>query len=168
VPDKWPTDYGYLQAHETVAEDGGPSAPAAGFVTVITEIKGGAVAVPETWTQQFPQYKEKFGSDFAASLLKPTGKKGPTGENLVVWQDYVAGTDPTKVDDVFTAKIEIVDNAPVISYSPVLSAAETAKRKYTVYGRSSLYGGDWSVVAPGTASNYNFFKVTVELSKNLP
>jgi len=163
VPEKWPTDYGYLSAHETVAEDGGSIAPASGFVTVITEIKGGAVSVPETWSQRFPQYKAKFGSDFAASLLKPTGKKGAGGEALVVWQDYVAGTDPTKVGDVFTAKIEVVDNTPVISYSPMLSEAETARRKYTVYGRTSLFGGDWSVVAPGPAASYNFFKVTVEM-----
>jgi len=163
VPEKWPTDYGYMSAHETVAEDGCPTAPASGFVTVITEIKGGAVAVPETWSQQFPQYREKFGSDFAASLLKPTGKKGAGGEALVVWQDYVAGTDPTKVADKFTAKIEIVDKTPVVSYSPVLSDAETARRKYTTYGRTSLYAGDWSVVAPGTAANYNFFKITVEM-----
>jgi len=163
VPEKWPTDYGYMSAHETVAEDLGPTAPGAGFVTVITEIKGTAVAVPETWALQFPQYKEKFGSDFAASLLRPTGKKVAAGENLVVWQDYVAGTDPTKTGDVFTATIRIVDGEPIISYLPVLSEAETARRKYTTYGRTSLYAGDWSVVAPGTAANYNFFKVTVEM-----
>ena len=45
-------------------------------------------------------FMAKFGSDFAASLTKPTGKKDPAGNPLQVWQDYVAGADPTDVDDV--------------------------------------------------------------------
>ena len=85
-----------MQAHETVAEDGGATqAEGTGFVTVITEIKGGAVAVPEEWATRFPSYAAKFGSDFTSSLTKPSGKKDATGSPMQVWQDYVAGTDPT-------------------------------------------------------------------------
>ena len=74
VPEKWPVDYGYMQAYETVAEDGGGTqADETGFVTVITEIAGGAVAVPESWAARFPSYAATFGSDFTASLTKPTG-----------------------------------------------------------------------------------------------
>ena len=88
VPEKWPVDYGYMQAHETVAEDGGAThAEETGFVTVITEIKGGAVAVPEEWGARFPSYATKFGSDFTASLTKPTGKKDAAGNPLQVWQE---------------------------------------------------------------------------------
>ncbi len=164
VPEKWPVDYGYMQAHETVEESGdGTLAEGTGFVTVITEIRGGAVAVPETWAAQFPSYVAKFGSDFAASLTKPTGKKDAAGNPLQVWQDYVAGTDPTDVNDLFRAEIRIVDNAPVVSWSPTLSATEAAKRTYTIYGRQSLLSGNWTVVAAGQAANYNFFKVTVEM-----
>ena len=164
VPEKWPVDCGYMQAYETVAENGGGTlAEETGFVTVITEIKGGAVAVPETWAAQFPSYTAKFGGDFAASLTKPTGKKDAAGSSMQVWQDYVAGTDPTDVNDCFTAEIHVVDNVPVISWSPVLSAAEAAKRVYTIYGRASLFSGDWTPVPSGQESNYNFFKVVVQM-----
>lgn len=164
VPEKWPVDYGYMQAHEVVAgvkgEDG---AVPSGFVTVIIEIKGGAIAVPETWATAFPAYAAKFGSDFTASLTKPTGKTDASGNAMQVWQDYVAGTDPTDLTDKFSALITVTDGNPVISWTPVLPAAQAAKRKYTVYGRKSLLSGDWTQVAAGTERNYNFFKVTVEM-----
>lgn len=164
VPEKWPVDYGYMQAHETVEESGGGTlAEETGFVTVVTEIKGGAVAVPATWAVNFPSYAEKFGSDFTASLTKPTGKKDAAGNSLQVWQDYVAGTDPTDVNDTFRATISMVGDEPVVSWEPVLSSAEAAKRTYTIYGRQSLYSGDWTPVAAGHAKGYNFFKVTVEM-----
>ena len=164
VPEKWPVDYGYMQAHETVEESGGGTlAEETGFVTVVTEIKGGAVAVPATWAVNFPSYAEKFGSDFTASLTKPTGKKDAAGNSLQVWQEYVAGTDPTDVNDTFRATISMVGDEPVVSWEPVLSSAEAAKRTYTIYGRQSLYSGDWTPVAAGHAKDYNFFKVTVEM-----
>ena len=164
VPEKWPADYGYMQAHETVAEDGGGTlAEDTGFVTVVTEIKGGAVAVPSAWAANFPSYVEKFGSDFTASLTKPSGKKDASGHDLQVWQDYVAGTDPTDMNDVFRATISMVDGEPTVAWEPVLSAAEAAKRTYTVLGRQSLYSGGWTPVPSGHGRDYNFFKVTVEM-----
>ena len=139
VPEKWPVDYGYMQAHETVAESGdGDVAETSGFVAVVTEIKGDSVAVPQSWTARFPSYAAKFGSDFASSLLKPTGKKDASGAPLLVWQDYVAGTDPTDPADTFRASITMVDGDPIVSWAPVLPSAEAAKRTYTVYGRQSL------------------------------
>ena len=161
-----------MQAYETVAEDGGGAGAAepadAGFVVVVTEVRGGPVAIPETWAAKYPAYAAKFGDDFTASLTKPTGKKDAAGNAMLVWQDYVAGTDPTDVADVFRAEISVVDGEPVISWSPVLPTAEAARRTYTVYGRQSLLDGDWSVVQPGTARNYNFFKVTVEVKRDNP
>lgn len=153
-----------MQAHETVAEDGGATqAEGTGFVTVITEIKGGAVAVPEEWATRVPSYAAKFGSDFTSSLTKPSGKKDATGSPMQVWQDYVAGTDPTDVNDLFRAEIRIVNDAPVVSWSPVLSAAEAARRTYTIYGRQTLLSGDWAVIPAGQEASYNFFKVMVEM-----
>ena len=156
-----------MQAYETVEESGGETVSGAtGFVTVITEINGGAAAaavVPNTWPSQFPSYVAKFGRDFTASLTLPTGKKGATGEPLYVWQDYVAGTDPTDLNDTFRAEIAMVNDAPVVSWSPVLPATEAAKRTYTILGRQSLLAGDWEVVPSGQEANYNFFKVTVQL-----
>ena len=164
VPEKWPVDFGYMQAHETVEESGGGTlAEVTGFVTVVTEIKGGAVAVPATWAANFPSYSAKFGSDFTASLTKPTGKKDAAGNSLQVWQDYVAGTDPTDVSDTFRATISMVGAEPVVSWEPILSAEEAARRTYTILGRQSFYTGDWTPVAAGHAKDYNFFKVTVEM-----
>ena len=164
VPEKWPVDFGYMQAHETVAEDGGETPTEAnGFVVVVTEIAGGSTAVPDTWPSRFPSYTAKFGSDFAASLTKPTGKKDAAGNPLQVWQDYVAGTDPTDINDLFRATIDMSGGTPVVSWTPVLPAAEAAKRVYTILGRTSLLSGDWTPVPSGQESNYNFFKVRVQM-----
>ena len=164
VPEKWPVDFGYMQAHETVAEDGGETPTEAnGFVVVVTEIAGGSTAVPDTWPSRFPSYTAKFGSDFAASLTKPTGKKDAAGNPLQVWQDYVAGTDPTDANDLFRAAIDMSGGTPIVSWTPVLPAAEAAKRVYTILGRTSLLSGDWTPVPSGQESNYNFFKVRVQM-----
>lgn len=124
----------------------------------------GAVVVPEEWTRQFPQFEERFGSDFAAALQKETGKTDAQGNALLVWQDYVAGTDPTNPEDRFQAIIRFVDGDPVIEWSPRLTAAEESRRTYTIYGKTSLSPDEnWSVVSDGEAGNYNFFRVTVEM-----
>lgn len=164
VPEKWPVDFGYKQAHETVAESGGDdSLPEAGFVVVVTEIKGGAVAVPETWAKRFPDYARQFGSDFGASLTRPTGKRDAAGQPLVVWQDYVAGTDPTDPRDTFRADIAFVGGRPVVTVRPALPEKERAKRKYTLWGKRRLSDEAWTVVPEGSETECNFFKVSVEL-----
>ena len=55
-----------------------------------------------------------------------TGKKDGAGNEMLVWQDYVAGTDPTDEKDVFTASITIVDGKVTISYTPELDDAQLA------------------------------------------
>ena len=165
APEKWPLDFGWMEAYPVVAEDapGGSGAVPAGFVTVVTEILGSSVAVPETWTSRFPGYAAKFGTDFAASLLKPTGKVDAAGNALAVWQDYVAGTDPTDPADVFRATISYNGVTPVVSYEPQLTSAEASKRVYTVYGKKRLTDSGWTVVPAGGAGDYNFFKVSVRM-----
>ncbi len=164
VPEKWPVENGFMQAHETVAEHmPGTVAQETGFVTVITEVSGSAVAVPETWTGRFPAYEARFGRDFPSSLLKPTGKKDATGKSLLVWHDYVAGTDPTDESDRFTASISMVDGTPKITTRPELSSEEKSKRKFTLLARTSLMSGDWVEISASAAKDYNFFKVRVEM-----
>lgn len=164
VPEKWPTDYGYMRAHETVAETGGRTGTEdGGFVTVITEVKGSAIAVPENWSRQFAEYAAKFGSDFTASLTKPTGKKDAAGNPMFVWQDYVAGTDPTDLADRFSAVIEMQSGNPVLSVCPDLPAEEKVKRKYTTWGKARLSDASWTEVPPGLEKDYNFFKISVEM-----
>ncbi len=135
-----------------------------GFVTVVSEIKGGAVAIPESWATNYPAFSAKFGSDFTSALTKPTGKRDSQGNALQVWHDYVAGTDPTREEDVFRASIIMVDGEPVIGYTPILTGSEKARRKYTIYGKARLQDENWQIV-DGNAGDYNFFKVTVEMSQ---
>ena len=134
-----------------------------GFVNVIAEVKGGCVAVPATWTVNYPKFTEKFGSDFTKALAMKTGKKDGAGNPMFVWQDYVAGTDPTKEDDVFTASITIVDGEVKVSYTPELDDARKSLRKYTTWGKKSLLDTGWTEVELGKEADYNFFKVTVEM-----
>ena len=91
---------------------------------------------------------------------------------MYVWQDYVAGTDPTDPKSQFTAKIEMVDGEPVVIWSPKLSEAEAAKRIYTTYGKKTLegsHGGEprtiepWTPVETPTQGGWRFFKVGVEM-----
>ena len=81
-----------------------------------------------------------------------------------MWQDYVAGTDPTDESDNFTASITLVEGKPFVSYSPELPETEKAKRKYTILGKVRLADADWTEVN-GNVEEFNFFKVTVEMRK---
>lgn len=120
-----------------VCEPGRSGEANASCVVLVTEIAGGSTAVPDTWPSRFPSYTAKFGGDFTASLTKPTGKKDAT--------------------------VTMSGGTPVVSWTPVLSAAEAAKRTYTILGRQSLLSGDWTVVPSGQEANYNFFKVRVTM-----
>ena len=140
-----------------------PATSDTGFVNIITEVRGGAVAVPASWADNYPTFTTKFGSDFTKALSMKTGKKDGAGNDMFVWQDYVAGTDPTKEDDVFKASITIVGGKVTISYSPELDDERKAMRKYTTWGKRSLLDTDWTVVQEGQEAEYNFFKVSVEM-----
>ena len=107
------------------------------------------------------RFEAKFGDDPVAALSKTTGKKDARGNNMYVWQDYVAGTDPTDTNSVFTAMISMVDGKPVVEWSPKLSAAEESRRRYTIYGRAGLESGEeWH--SPTNALD-RFFTVGVEM-----
>ena len=140
-----------------------PPSSDTGFVNVIAEVKGGSVAIPSSWTTSYPKFTEKFGTDFTKALAMQTGKKDGAGNPMFVWQDYVAGTDPTKEDDVFAASITMVDGKVVISYTPELDDARKAMRKYTTWGKKSLKDTEWTEVQQGSEAEFNFFKVSVEM-----
>ena len=140
-----------------------PATTDTGFVNIIAEVKGGCVAVPATWANEYPNFVSKYGSDFTKALAMKTGKKDGAGNEMLVWQDYVAGTDPTDETDVFTASITIVDGKVTISYTPELDDARKAMRKYTTWGKTSLMDTDWTEVPKGDEGRYNFFKVSVEM-----
>ena len=140
-----------------------PQSSDTGFVNIIAEVKGGCVAVPESWADNYDSFGSKFGTDFVKALAMKTGKKDGAGNEMFVWQDYVAGTDPTDEKDVFTASISMVDGKVTISYTPELDAERKSLRKYTTWGKKSLTDAVWTEVKDGDESGYNFFKVSVEM-----
>ena len=117
------------------------------------------------WTTQYPDFESKFGNDFTAAIMATTGKKDSAGNAMFVWQDYVAGTDPTDENDVFTASItfDADTGEPVVSWTPELTPTEAAKRAYKKYGKVHISDPDWTLITDGNEGDYNFFKVTVEM-----
>jgi len=153
----------YIQTSE-MSPMAAPITKDVGIVNVMTEVKGGNVSIPESWATNWPSFKATFGSDFSDALIAETGKVDAGGKPMMVWQDYVAGTDPTDKDDVFKASITTdTDGNLIISYTPKLSEAEKAKRKYTTWGKVKLYDEKWVEISAGYEDDYNFFKVTVEM-----
>ena len=125
---------------------------------------GKAVAISEEWAGQYSGFTAKFGSDFGAAVTAQTGKRDGAGNPMFVWQDFVAGTDPTDETDVFRASItfDAATGDPVISWTPELSPEEAAKRTYRILGKVRLNDPGWTPV-DGNAAAYNFFKVSVEM-----
>lgn len=102
---------------------------------------------------------EMYGSDLSAALLKPTGKKDARGNPLFVWQDYVAGTDPTDPNSLFRVSVEMVDGRPVITWDPNLNENGVC-RVYTIYGKYELSDAKWHTPTNGLS---RFFKVGVSM-----
>ena len=142
-----------------------PGTNSTGIVNVIAEVTAGkAIAISEDWAKQYPAFEATFGGDFAAALTMETGTRDGTGNPMRVWQDYVAGTDPTDPGSVFTASLTFDKETgePVISWSPELSPEEAAKRRYDVSGKVRMTDADWVPVGD-KAGEYNFFRVSVEM-----
>ena len=98
-------------------------------------------------------------SDFETAAKRATGKRGGDGRALQVWQDYVAGTDPTNAASVFTAGIEMVGGVPQVTWSPNLNT-NGIERSYTIWGKESLTDAAWH--SPTNTAD-RFFKVSVEM-----
>jgi len=125
--------------------------------------------IPESWAIDYPAFREKFGDDFSQAIYKKTGKKNAKGEDLLVWHDFVQGTDPTDCESKFTARVEMVDGKPVITWDPALNdtasekGVKTGRRTYRTYGKKTLGDEKWIEIKDGEESVYRFFKVTVEM-----
>ncbi len=77
-----------------------------------------------------------------------------------VWECFVAEICPTNETAAFTAKIEMRDGAPIVTWEPDLNTNGVI-RTYKVYGSETLEnGGEWQYP---TNSLHRFFKVTVEM-----
>jgi len=118
----------------------------------------GCGTIPETWSQNFPTFEDKFGNVFLGALMQKTGKKDASGNPMRVWQDYLAGTDPTDESSRFTAHIAVSNGTPVVSWNPNLNTNGDV-RTYKVWGAESLEDLNWEFP---TNSLHRFFKVSVE------
>ena len=97
--------------------------------------------------------------DFEAAANAASGKLN-CGRPTEGWEEYVAGLDPTNALSVFTAKIEMRGDTPVVTWEPDLNTNGVV-RTYKVYGSETLEnGGEWQ---HPTNSLHRFFKVTVEM-----
>ena len=77
----------------------------------------------------------------------------------------MAGTDPTNALSKFTAKIEMKDGTPIVTWSPALNGEGKCEgvRVYRVWGKSNLGDVAWTEVGAGDEGDYRFFRVTVEM-----
>lgn len=94
--------------------------------------------------------------DYEAAA-KMTGRNG-----YAVWQSYVAGLEPDNESSKFTAKIEMVDGKPVVTWEPDTPELRAA-REYITYGKKTLLDCDWTPVTDADRDQYNFFKVEVKM-----
>ncbi|MDO5318574.1 MAG: chitobiase/beta-hexosaminidase C-terminal domain-containing protein, partial [bacterium] len=91
--------------------------------------------------------------DVYEAVAKQTAANG----RQTVEDCYVAGLDPEDPAAAFEARIEMVDGAPTVTWSPDLKAA----RVYKVLGKTALEdAGEWQYP---TNALHRFFKISVEM-----
>lgn len=113
--------------------------------------------VPYAWLDQ---YNLVVGTDYETVGNAASGKS-QGGKATKIWEEYVAGTDPTNKNSRLEAQITMKDGNPVITWEPDLNAGGGNVRIYKVYGSETLNnGGDWQYP---TTSLHRFFKVDVEM-----
>ena len=104
----------------------------------------------------YSNYWQAAEGDYEAAAHM-TGRNG-----YAIWESYVAGLVPDDENSRFTAKIEMVDGKPVVTWEPD-SEALRATRTYKIYGKKTLLDRDWTPVTDADKSEYNFFKVEVKM-----
>jgi formylglycine-generating enzyme required for sulfatase activity len=126
--------------------------PADGSGTTLTSPE----PVPYSWLSQYGL--GVASGDFEAAANAASGKT-QGGAATSVWEEFVAGTDPTNVTSRFVAKIEMCNGEPIVTWEPDLNT-NGIQRIYKVYGKENLTDATW---AYPTNSLHRFFKVTVEM-----
>ena len=111
------------------------------------------------WLKEYHQIPENGGRELAQAAIAE--RRCAFGKSATLYEEFVAKTNPENIDDVFKAKIEFVDDSPVVTPDPYYPEL----RKYTTLGKKSLDDPteEWVEVKDGEENNYNFFKVTVEM-----
>ena len=112
--------------------------------------------VPYSWLDE---YRLGVGTDYETAGNAASGKV-QGGKETRIWEEYVAGTDPTNALSRLEANIEMRDGAPFVSWSPNINEGGANARVYTVWGKTNLTDRAWH--SP-TNDASRFFKVTVEM-----
>ena len=127
--------------------------------TEATEDEPGSVVVNDIYVPYgwLAKYALTISATPHEAAMSHTGKFDASGMPMFVWQDFVAGTDPTDVNSRFRATITIENNAPKIEWHPNLNTNGEV-RKYKVLGKTTLLGDEeWAPMN----SAHRFFKVEI-------
>jgi len=144
--------------HKDDMDDEGHTGEDCGWVDAVSwtpNAVAGVNGISESWLQSVGASTGN-GNMTAAEVAA----SDPDGDGLTVEQEYIAGTDPTDPASTFTARIEMVDGVPQITWEPDLQFDEEP-RAYKTWGSKDLK--TWEEVPAGKNGDYNFFKVSVEM-----
>jgi hypothetical protein len=139
-----------------------PLAESDGVTIAYTDALGFArsVTVPKTWVDE-KGLLPSGSTDYRSALAAPSGKTGAGGAALPYWFDYLAGTDPADLSDVFRiTSISVADGAVTLTWSPDLRDA-VPPRAYRVLGKARL-DDPAETWAPTNAAS-RFFRVEVQM-----
>ena len=108
------------------------------------------VPVPYAWLNRYPVLLGLTGGDYESAAWLDAAGKGSA-----VWQEYVAGTDPTNSTSLLLTLISVSNGTRRVAWTPDLGTA----RVYTVLGLTNLTGGAWGPTNAGS----RFFRTRVEM-----
>ena len=107
-------------------------------------------------TSQHLDFLDYYRPSTASTESYETLERTIAPNGVTYGASYVAGLDPTDTMSQFKAQITMVNDMPLVTWSPDLGAS----RKYTIYGKVELSDSEW--LTP-TNSTHRFFKVAVDM-----
>lgn len=139
-------------------------------VSDYTETTTTPVPVPCVWLDA---YLEEFGGGKTGKAGYETAGNAMGANGVALWESYVAGLDPVKVDSRFTVKITLdTDGKPIITWDPALNGETSegagilkGERVYRIHGKVNLEDAAWTPDIDPKGGVYRFYKITVELPK---
>lgn len=153
-------------------EGGNPNGNAAGYVDQVEwqemiVVPGRQTMLPvsevDAYMEKYPGLAQQSNGHREAFVMlqSATGKLDARGNQMHVWQDILAGTNPTDVNDKFKVTITFENGDLILSWSPNLPT-----RQYTLWGRKTLNATEkwtnWETVPDAQRKEYPFRKVTVD------